>query len=83
MCVWNQIWEVLRIYGVSEGHKCKAVLDLAEPKSKKDVMMLTRRMAALSRFIAKSGEKSLSFSKCSEGTRTSFGKMSRKKLSRN
>ena len=32
--------------------KVQVVLDLAEPKSKKDVMRLTGRMAALSRFIA-------------------------------
>ena len=51
--------------------KVQAVLDLVEPKSKKDVMRLTG-MATLSRFIAKSME-----------TKTSFGKMSRRKLSRN
>ena len=79
MCVWNQIWEVLRIYGVSEGHKCKAVLDLAEPKSKKDVMRLTGRMTALSRFIAKSAEKSLSFFKVLRGNRNFFWEDEQKK----
>ena len=41
--------------------KVQAVLDLAEPKSKKDVMRLTGRMVTLSRFIAKLAEMSAVF----------------------
>ena len=52
--------------------KVQAVLNLAESKSKKDVMRLTGRMAALSRFIAKSTEKYLSFFKVLRGNKNFF-----------
>ena len=52
--------------------KVQAILKLAEPKSKKDVMRLTGTMTALSRFIAKSVEKSLPFFKVLRGNKNFF-----------
>ena len=63
--------------------KVQAVLDLAESKSKKDVMKLTGRMTSLSRFIAKAAKNPCRFLRCSVGIRISFGKTNRKRLSKN
>ena len=41
--------------------KVKAILDLQEPKTIRDVQKLTGRMAALTRFISKSADKVLPF----------------------
>ncbi|KAL8091611.1 hypothetical protein AgCh_034024 [Apium graveolens] len=43
--------------------KIKAILDMEPPKTVKDVQKLTGRVAALGRFISKSGDKCLSFFK--------------------
>jgi hypothetical protein len=43
--------------------KVDAIRKMAKPSSKKDVMKLTRMMAALGRFISKLGEKGLPFFK--------------------
>ncbi|KAL8102849.1 hypothetical protein AgCh_027393 [Apium graveolens] len=43
--------------------KIKAILDMEPPKTVKDVRKLTGRVAALGRFISKSGDKCLSFFK--------------------
>jgi hypothetical protein len=43
--------------------KVNAIRNIAKPSSKKDVMKLTRMMAALGRFISKLGEKGLPFFK--------------------
>ena len=63
--------------------KVQAVLDLVEPKSKKDVMRFTGRMAALSRFIAKSAEQSLQFFKVLKGNKNFFWEKSKRRRSRN
>lgn len=49
--------------------KVKAALDLPEPRSVKDVQRLTGRMAALSRFIARSSEKTQPFFKVLRGNK--------------
>ena len=54
--------------------KEQAVLDLTEPKSKKDVMRLTVKMAALSRFKAKSAEKSTIFQSTKRKQRLLLGR---------
>ena len=41
--------------------KTRAIMTMAEPKSKKEVQKLTGRIAALNRFISKSAERSLPF----------------------
>ena len=43
--------------------KIKAILDMKHPSNKKEVQQLTRRVAALSRFISKSAERCLPFFK--------------------
>jgi hypothetical protein len=43
--------------------KVDAIHSMTKPSSKKDVMKLTRMMAALGRFISKLGEKGLAFFK--------------------
>ena len=43
--------------------KIKAILDMEAPTSLKEVQKLTGRLAALGRFISKSGEKCLPFFK--------------------
>jgi hypothetical protein len=40
-------------------YKCRAILDMASPKSVKDVQQLTRRIAALSRFLPASAKRCL------------------------
>ena len=59
--------------------KVQTFLDLAESKSKKDVMRFTGRMAALSRFIAKSVEKYLPFFKVLRGNKNFFWEDEHKK----
>lgn len=49
--------------------KVKAALDLLEPRSIKDIQRVTGRMAALSRFIARSSEKSQPFFKVLKGNK--------------
>lgn len=49
--------------------KVKAALDLPEPRSIKDIQRVTGRMAALSRFIARSSEKSQPFFKVLKGNK--------------
>ena len=43
--------------------KCKAVLNMQAPRSKKEVQQLTDRLAALTRFLPRSAEKALPFFK--------------------
>ncbi|KAL0457713.1 UNVERIFIED_CONTAM: hypothetical protein Slati_0398500 [Sesamum latifolium] len=50
--------------------KIKAILDMKAPACVKEVQRLTGRIAALSRFISKSAEKSLPFFKTLRKART-------------
>ncbi|GMH25257.1 hypothetical protein Nepgr_027100 [Nepenthes gracilis] len=50
--------------------KIKALADMAPPRSVKDVQRLTGRLAALSRFLAKSGDKYQPFFKALRGTKS-------------
>ncbi|XP_061351831.1 uncharacterized protein LOC133296787 [Gastrolobium bilobum] len=43
--------------------KCRAVLEMKQPESKKEIQQLTGRLAALTRFLPKSAEKALPFFK--------------------
>ena len=43
--------------------KCRAITDMSEPVSKKDVQRLTGMLAALTRFIAASAQKAQPFFK--------------------
>ncbi|XP_061362992.1 uncharacterized protein LOC133306646, partial [Gastrolobium bilobum] len=43
--------------------KCKAILDMKSPRSKKEVQQLTGRLAALTRFLPKSAKNALPFFK--------------------
>ena len=47
--------------------KTKAIISMVEPSTKKEVQKLTRRIAALNRFISKSGERNLPFFKALRG----------------
>lgn len=58
----------------------QAVLNLVEPKSKKNVMRLIWRMPAFSKSIAKSAEKSLPYFKVLRAIKTSFGKKKKRKI---
>ncbi|XP_057250131.1 uncharacterized protein LOC130591205 [Beta vulgaris subsp. vulgaris] len=49
--------------------KVKAISDLPEPKSIRDIQKLTGRMAALTRFVSKSAEKALPFFKILRGNK--------------
>ena len=49
--------------------KVKAILDLQEPKTIRDVQKLTGRMAALTRFISKSADKALPFFQALRGNK--------------
>ena len=50
--------------------KVEAILNLPEPKCTRDVMRLTGRMAALTRFISKSADKALPFFQLLRGNNT-------------
>jgi hypothetical protein len=45
----------------------KAIISMVEPSTKKKVQKLTRRIAALNRFISKSAENNLPFFKALRG----------------
>src|SRR4051812_12154049 len=47
--------------------KIKAILDMEEPRTLHDIQKLNGKLAALSRFLAKGAEKSLSFLKLLKG----------------
>ena len=47
--------------------KIKAIISMVGPSTKKEVQKLTRRIAALNRFISKSAERSLLFFKALRG----------------
>jgi hypothetical protein len=49
--------------------KIQAIMDMAPPQSTKDIKQLTRRLAALNRFISKSAERSLPFLKTLRGVK--------------
>ena len=63
--------------------KIQVVIDLEEPKNKHEVMKLTGRMTALSRFISKSAERVMSFFKVLKGNKILSGMKNRVKLLRN
>ena len=50
--------------------KVQAVMDLAEPRNRHEIMQLTGRMVALSRFISKSAERILPFSTVLKGNKS-------------
>nr|XP_021860927.1 uncharacterized protein LOC110799950 [Spinacia oleracea] len=50
--------------------KVEAILNLPEPKSIRDIQRLTGKMAALTRFISKSADKSLPFFQVLKGNKT-------------
>jgi hypothetical protein len=47
--------------------KTKAIISMVEPSTKKEVQKLTRRIAALNKFISKSTERNLPFFKAMRG----------------
>jgi hypothetical protein len=47
--------------------KMKAIISMEEPSTKKEVQKLTRRIAALNRFISKLAKRSLPFFKALRG----------------
>jgi hypothetical protein len=49
--------------------KIQAIINMAPPQSTRDVQRLTRRLAALNRFISKSAERSLPFLKTLRGAK--------------
>ena len=49
--------------------KVQVVIDLAEPKNKHEVIKLTGRMAALSKFISKSAKRIMPFFKVLKGNK--------------
>ncbi|WOG87665.1 hypothetical protein DCAR_0206896 [Daucus carota subsp. sativus] len=52
--------------------KIKAILDMEPPKSVRDVQKLTGRIAALGRFVSKSGDKCLPFFKVLHGAELNY-----------
>jgi hypothetical protein len=63
--------------------KIKALIELQDPVSVKDVQKLTGRVAALNRFIPRAAERSFPFFKFSEAPRTFNGPKLRNKLFKN
>ena len=53
--------------GIPHLDKTKAILSMLEPLTKKEVQKLTRRIAALNKFISKLAERSLPFFKSLRG----------------
>jgi hypothetical protein len=64
-------------------NKIKALIEMQDVVSVKDVQKLTKRVAALNRFIPRAAERSLPFSKFSEVQRTFNGPKLRNKLFKN
>jgi hypothetical protein len=64
-------------------NKIKALIEMQDAVSVKDVQKLTKRVAALNRFIPRAAERSLPFSKFSEVQRTFNGPKLRNKLFKN
>ena len=68
MCFWCSFREILGIHGVSEGieanpEKVQAIINMASPRTVKEVLKLTRRISALNRFVSKATNKCLPFFK--------------------
>ena len=68
MRLWSSLGEVLRFMVSQRGikvnsEKVRAILDIALPKTVKEVQKLTRRIAALNRFVSKKTDKCLPFFK--------------------
>jgi hypothetical protein len=61
--------------------KIKAIREMEEPKTKKDIQKLNGRVAALNRFISRSAERSLPFFKALKGKGQSNGAPSKARLS--
>jgi len=47
--------------------KCMAIMNMRSPSSVKEVQQLARRIASLSRFIPKAGDKAYPYFKCLKG----------------
>ena len=65
---WSSLKEVLRIHDVQRGikanlEKVRAILNMTSPKIVKEVQKLTRRIAALNKFVSRATDKCLPFFK--------------------
>jgi hypothetical protein len=61
-------WYIINAKGIRANlDKTKAIISMVEPSTKKEVQKLTRRIAALNRFISKSVECNLPFFKALSG----------------
>jgi hypothetical protein len=88
VCVKNSQGEVLGCLISTKGieanpDKIKALVEMQDPVSVKDVQKLTGRVAALNRFIPRAAERSLPFFQVSEVPRISSGSKPKSKLSEN
>jgi hypothetical protein len=63
--------------------KIKAIIEMEEPKTKKNIQKLNGRVAALNRFILKSKKRACHFSKPCRGKENFSGDRSKAKLSLN
>ena len=68
MCLWSSLREVLGIHCVLKGdrsnpEKVRAILNMASPKTVKEVQKLIGRIATLNRFVSKATDKCLPFFK--------------------
>ena len=68
MCIQSIVGEVSGVHGSQRGieanpDKIQAILDMEPPKNIKEVQSLTRRVAALNRFVSKATDKCLPFFK--------------------
>ena len=68
MRLWGIVREISRVYGISarnksQSRKTQTILDMTFPKTVKEIQILTRRIAALNRFVSKATNKCLPFFK--------------------
>ena len=68
MRLWGIVREISRVYGISvrnriQSRKIQTILDMTSPKTVKEIQTLTRRIAALNRFVSKATDRCLPFFK--------------------
>ncbi|KAM1990658.1 hypothetical protein ACFX15_031899 [Malus domestica] len=74
MCLRHRLWQILRLYDKPTRHeanpeKIKAILDMKEPVTSKDIQSPTGKVAALTRFISKATDICAYFFKALKGSK--------------
>ena len=68
MCLWGSFGKIFGIHGIPEGDRSKpekvqAIINMASPKTVKEVQKLIGRIAVINRFVSRATDKCLPFFK--------------------